>query len=54
VPFSRAFYNNLNRDRDLALEVDAAVTQNRPDRWRGVQPREMVVKKGDLRCAARR
>ena len=44
MPFSRAFYNNLNRDRDLALKVDAAIRQNRPDSWRGVQPREMAVK----------
>jgi type I restriction enzyme R subunit len=45
TPARRALYNNLNRDRDLALKVDAAVRQNRPDSWRGVQPREMVVKK---------
>ena len=44
TPARRALYNNLNRDRDLALKVDAAVRQNRPDSWRGVQPREMVVR----------
>ncbi len=44
TPVRRALYNNLNRDRDLALKVDAAVRRNRPDSWRGVQPREMVVK----------
>ncbi|MGD0868064.1 MAG: hypothetical protein ABSB88_00825 [Bryobacteraceae bacterium] len=45
TPARRALYNNLHQDRDLALKVDAAVRQNRPDSWRGVQPREMVVKK---------
>jgi type I restriction enzyme R subunit len=44
TPARRALYNNLNHDRDLALKVDAAVRQNRPDSWRGVQAREMVIK----------
>jgi type I restriction enzyme R subunit len=29
----------------LALKVDEAVRRNRPDSWRGVQAREMAVKK---------
>jgi type I restriction enzyme R subunit len=45
TPARRALYNNLHQDRDLALKVDAAVRHARPDSWRGVQPREMVVKK---------
>jgi type I restriction enzyme R subunit len=45
TPARRALYNNLNHDRDLALKVDEAVRQNRPDSWRGVQAREMVIKK---------
>jgi type I restriction enzyme R subunit len=45
TPARRALYNNLGHDRDLALKVDEAVRQNRPDGWRGVQTREMVIKK---------
>jgi type I restriction enzyme R subunit len=44
TPARRALYNNLNHDRDLALKVDEAVRQNRPDSWRGVQTREMAIK----------
>jgi type I restriction enzyme R subunit len=45
TPARRALYNNLNHDRDLALKVDEAIRQNRPDSWRGVQAREMTVKR---------
>ena len=45
TPARRALYNNLNRDRDLALKIDEAVRLNRPDSWRGVQAREMTVKR---------
>ena len=45
TPARRALYNNLNHDRDLALKVDEAIRQNRPDSWRGVQAREMVIKR---------
>jgi len=45
TPARRALYNNLNQDRDLALKVDEAVRQNRPDSWRGVQTREMAIKR---------
>jgi type I restriction enzyme R subunit len=45
TPARRALYNNLNQDRDLALKVDEAIRQNRPDSWRGVQAREMTVKR---------
>ncbi|MEK7994479.1 MAG: restriction endonuclease subunit R, partial [Planctomycetota bacterium] len=45
TPARRALYNNLNHDRDLALKVDEAVRQNRPDSWRGVQTREMAIKR---------
>ena len=44
TPARRALYNNLNHDRDLALKVDEAVRQNRPDSWRGVQARERAIK----------
>ena len=45
TPARRALYNNLSQDRDLALKIDHAVQQNRPDSWRGVQAREMVIKR---------
>jgi type I restriction enzyme R subunit len=45
TPARRALYNNLNKDRDLALKVDDAIRQNRPDSWRGVQARERTVKR---------
>ncbi len=44
TPARRALYSNLDHDQDLALKVDAAVRQHRPDGWRGVQTREMVIK----------
>jgi len=45
TPGRRALYNNLNKDRDLALKIDEAVKASRPDGWRGVQARELVVKR---------
>jgi len=44
TPGKRALYNNLNRDEGLALRLDEAVKTSRPDAWRGVQAREMVIK----------
>ena len=38
-------YNNLKQDRDVALKIDQAVKQTRPDGWRGVQAKEQVVKR---------
>ncbi len=43
-PGRRALYNNLNQNEELALKIDEAVMQSRPDGWRGVQAREHVVK----------
>ena len=40
----RALWNNLGRDEDLALKVDAAVREKRPDEWRGNTSRERTVK----------
>jgi type I restriction enzyme, R subunit len=45
TPGKRALYNNLNRDESLALNVDAAIRNRRPDGWRGVQSREQVIKR---------
>ena len=53
---ARALYNNLqdglgsvahSREEalQLALQIDAAVKRRRPDSWRGVQPREQVIKR---------
>jgi type I restriction enzyme R subunit len=44
TPGKRALYNNLGQDEDLALKVDGAVKVSRPDSWRGVQPREQLIK----------
>ena len=44
TPGRRALYNNLNKDKDLALKIDDVVKRVRPDGWRGVQAREQVIK----------
>jgi type I restriction enzyme, R subunit len=44
TPGRRALYNNLHKDRDLALRIDEAVRRQRHDGWRGVQTRELVIK----------
>jgi len=43
-PGKRALYNNLGKDEELALKVDAAVKGARPDSWRGNQVKENMVK----------
>lgn len=45
TPGKRALYNNLETDEELALRLDDAVKQNAPDGWRGVEPKERVIKK---------
>ena len=45
TPGKRALYNNLNQDESLALRIDEAVKQTRPNGWRGVETRERVIKK---------
>lgn len=44
TPGKRALYNNLNQDEELALKIDDAVKDVRPDAWRGIQAREQVIK----------
>ena len=44
TPGKRALYNNLHQNEALALKIDEAVKQFRPDDWRGVQSREQVIK----------
>jgi len=41
----RAIYNNLGQNEELALKIDKAIKDNRPDGWRGVHTREQVIKK---------
>ena len=43
-PALRALYNNLGQNEALAIQLDAAVREARPDGWRGVQAREQVIK----------
>lgn len=44
TPGKRALYNNLAGNEELALRIDTAVKQVRPDDWRGVQAREQIIK----------
>jgi type I restriction enzyme R subunit len=44
TPGKRALWNNLGQDEALALKIDMAVREVRPDAWRGVPPRERTIK----------
>jgi type I restriction enzyme, R subunit len=44
TPGKRALWNNLRQDEALALRIDTAVREVRPDGWRGVSPREQTIK----------
>ncbi len=45
TPGRVALWSNLGQNEDLALKIDEAVKTARPDDWRGVQPREQVIKR---------
>ena len=45
TPGLRALYNNLGQDRDLAVRIDQVVKAVRHDGWRGVQPKEQIIKR---------
>jgi type I restriction enzyme, R subunit len=45
TPAKRALFNNLGEDEALAIAVDAAVRQSRPDGWRGIIPKENAIKR---------
>ena len=45
TPGLRALYNNLNKNKQLALEIDRTVKEARPDGWRGIQSREQAIKR---------
>lgn len=40
----RALYNNVAKDADLAMRIDAKIKQVRPADWRGVHAREQEIK----------
>ncbi|TPE46530.1 type I restriction endonuclease subunit R [Amaricoccus solimangrovi] len=44
TPGKRALYNNLAKDEELALRIDAAVKTSRSDDWRGVEAKERAIK----------
>jgi type I restriction enzyme, R subunit len=44
TPGKRALWNNLGQNQGLALKIDSAVREVRPDGWRGVPPREQTIK----------
>jgi type I restriction enzyme, R subunit len=44
TPGKLALYNNLGQNEALALKIDEAVRQSRPDGWRGIQTRENMIK----------
>jgi type I restriction enzyme R subunit len=44
TPGRRALWNNLGQNEDVALKIDECVRHVRPDGWRGVQARELVIK----------
>jgi type I restriction enzyme R subunit len=44
TPGKRALFDNLDHNEALALQVHQAVMAARPSDWRGVLPREQVVK----------
>ena len=44
TPGKRALWSNLGKNQEMALKIDASVRHVRPDGWRGVQARELVIK----------
>ena len=44
----RALYNNLEKNEDLAIQIDNVVKQTKRDGWRGNLPKEREIKKGLL------
>lgn len=44
TPGKKALWSNLGEDEVLALKIDAVVREKRPDDWRGVTPKENVIK----------
>ncbi|HLA33594.1 MAG TPA: HsdR family type I site-specific deoxyribonuclease [Rhodocyclaceae bacterium] len=44
TPGKRALFNNLQQNEALAIRIDETVKHIRPDGWRGVTPKENVIK----------
>ena len=44
TPGRRALFNNLDKNEELALKIDEAVKNVRPDAWRGHQAKENIIK----------
>ena len=44
TPALKALYNNLDKNKKLAIEIDKAVKKSKSDNWRGHQPRENAIK----------
>ena len=44
TPGRRALYNNLHKNEDMVVKIDETVKRVRPDGWRGIRAREMVIK----------
>ena len=44
TPGRRSLYNNLGQNEALALRIDETLKRTCPDGWRGIQPRERVIK----------
>ena len=44
TPGKRALYNNLKQNEALAIQIDEIIKTIRPDGWRGILPRENMIK----------
>ena len=44
TPAKRALYNNLGKDKKLAITVHETIIKYRPDCWRGNEAKERVIK----------
>ncbi|GAH97625.1 unnamed protein product, partial [marine sediment metagenome] len=44
TPAKRALYNNLGKDKKLAIAVHETIIKYRPDCWRGNEAKERVIK----------
>jgi type I restriction enzyme R subunit len=45
TPAKRVLYNNLGKNYDLALEIHEKIIKYRPDGWRGIDTKELVIKR---------
>lgn len=45
TPGKRALYHNLGENENLVIQIDTHIKAVRPDSWRGVLPKEQVIKR---------